>query len=374
MLVLVTGLVLILWGEPCWCGAFDLVGDIRHYAVAPNTVYVATEDRLYQLDHDLRLIQSVSQRGVLEEAERVEHQLFHRVSGTGGVNATFRVNVLLPYVENNTLLTCGVTDNECGYCEVLELTNISNVLHREPFQVGPTWNSSASVAFLVKVQKTGGKETYVLSAVEQDNKRPSGNCTSGEHAVALHNTNNQQAGSIFSSRGELFSPLMNTVKKTNVEFVDGFQVNRTIYLFSNVPSGDKSSRVRLIWMEGEGGKAATLKSVRGATLRVPEDAQDSKLLASSVVLGGPPLVWSGVFSVGGGQADTQLVLFDISPDTSGRKDVDPDFCVTCETTVDREVSMRVTVGGGAKGTFAHQLRLQCGAVIPKCTSELTDCD
>lgn len=334
MLVLVTGLVFILRGEPCWGGKFEFVGNIRRYAVTTNNVYIATEDRLYQLSHDLGLIQSVTQRGVLEKAERLEEERFHRVPVPGGVDATFSVNVLLPYVENNTLVTCGVTDNECGYCEVLDLMNISNIQHSEMFQVGPPWKKSASVAFLVNVLKRRN-ETYILSGVEQRDKILTKSCTSGLDAVTLHNTNNDQPGLIFSPNDDLTNPVIKT-RDNSVKFVDGFQIGWIIYLFANLP---KSNSVRLIWLEGKEGKKYTLESLRGATLRVSEAEKGSTLLASSLVPGGPQVLWSGVFSLGQDQTNTQLALFDISPNLEGKKDADPVFCVKCKNDGKTEVSI-----------------------------------
>lgn len=339
MLVLVTGVVFILWGEPCWGGGFEFVGDIRHYAVATNHVYVATEDRLYQLSHDLRLIRSVTQRGVLVKAETLENERFYRVPVPGGVDAIFSVNVFLPYVENNTLFTCGVTDNECGYCEVLDLINISKILYNETFQLGPPWRKSASVAFLVNVQMRRN-ETYILSAVEQRGKTITKSCTTGSDAVNLHNTKHSQFGGIFSLNDELDSLSIVTRNRTvDVEFVDGFQIGWIVYLFSNQPSRDKSNTVRLIWLEGKEGKSDTLKSLRGATLRVSEGEEGSRLLASSVLPGGPQVLWSGVFSLGGGQTNTQLALFDISSDLTIKTNADPVFCVACKENEKSDVSI-----------------------------------
>lgn len=335
MLVLVAGLVFLLRGPPSCCGGFTVVGDIRHYAVATNAVYIATEESLFQLSHDLRLIQTLTQRGTLYKAERVEDQQFHRVSGAAGANATFTVNVLLPYVENDTLVTCGVTDNEHGYCEVLDLRDISKVIYREAFQLGPPRGKSASVAFLVNVKKEKN-ETYILSAVEQPEQSSTTSCTSKTEAVFLHNTNHQQHGFIFSPNDELTRAVIKT--NNSVEFVDGFQRGWIIYLFSNVHSGDQNNRVRLIWLKGEGGKAEIFKSLRGATLRVSAADQGSRLVASSVVPGGPRTLWAGVFS--GGRGATQLVLFDISPDLNKKMFEDPDFCPAGGNKAKDEVSKR----------------------------------
>nr|XP_046234682.1 plexin-C1 isoform X2 [Scatophagus argus] len=327
-MILLPGLLLLLWGEPSRCleeeRVFEFNGALRQFAVATNTVYIATEDELYQLKHDLTLIQSLTQRGTLNAASRVDDQKFSRVSETDKWNATLSVNILLPFVVNETLISCGVVDNGCGYCELLDLKDISAVLYREHIQVGPPWRNSASVGFLVSVEKSS-IETYIVAASQHHSNPPETSCSSRSDTVNLHNTNDKQRGLIFSSAGESSSVAINSADDINVEFVDGFQIDLIIYLFANLPSNDKSNKVRLIWLEGKGGKTATLQSLRGATLSISDGGKDSRLLASSAIPGGPPVLWSGVFSVDGGQTNTELVLFDISPDLTGDKDADPDF-------------------------------------------------
>ncbi|KAM6896826.1 plexin-C1-like [Lycodopsis pacificus] len=334
MLLLLPGLLFILWGEPARCleenGGFPFDGHIRHFAVAANTVYVATEERLYQLSHDLTLVQSVSQRGILTGSDQTNDAHFSRVAETDERNATFGVNILLPFVENDALISCGVI--ECGYCEVLDLKNISNVLYREHFQVGSPWTSSASVGFLVNVEQKS-TETYILAANQQYEPQyepAKKSCSLVRDAVNLHNANHHQKGSIFSL-SDAFTTTSIKRCKGNAEFVDGFQINLIIYLFSNLPSSDENNKVRLIWLEGKTNKKETLESLRGAILRVSDGdgGEGSKLLASAVIPGGPPVLWSGVFSVDGGQTNTELVLFDISPDLSGVPGADPDFGNVC---------------------------------------------
>ncbi|CAB1451871.1 unnamed protein product [Pleuronectes platessa] len=97
-----------------------------------------------------------------------------------------------------------------------------------------------------------------------------------------------------------------------------------MYLLSNVRSSDKSNRIRLIWLEGKRSKTQTLKSLRGATLRVSE-AGGHRLVASSVIPGEQPVLWSGVFSADVGRTNTELLVFDISPDFTGKANTDPDF-------------------------------------------------
>ncbi|KAK9525497.1 hypothetical protein VZT92_016195 [Zoarces viviparus] len=328
MLLLLPGLLFIICGEPARCleenGGFTFDGDIRHFAVAANTVYVATEEKLYQLSHDLTLVQSLSQRGILTGSDPINDAHFSRVTDTDERNATFGVNILLPFVENDTLISCGVI--ECGYCEVLDPRNISNVLHREHIQVGSPWTGSASVGFLVDVEQQS-TETYILTANQQYEPAEK-SCSLTPEAVNLHNTKHHQKGSIFSLSDARSTTSIKRCKG-NAEFVDGFQINLNIYLFSNLPSSDEKNKVRLIWLEAKTNKLETLESLRGATLRVSDGGEGSKLLASAVIPGGPPVLWSGVFSVDGGQTNTELVLFDISPDLSGDPDADPDFGTVC---------------------------------------------
>ena len=334
-MILLPGLLFILWGEAARVrgqdGSFTFNGDIHHYAVATNTVYVATKDRLYQLSHDLTLVQSVSQRGVLKGEAGTDERQFHRVSETALSNATFRINVLLPFVENDTLISCGVIDGGCGHCEILKLMNISSLQHSESFQLGSQSRSSASVAVLVKVEKNPTEnDTYILTAIQNQEERPS--CTSVLDTVQLHNTEENQYAGIFSLTSELETPSIKS--EGEVEFVDGFQISSTVYLLSNVRAGDKSNRIRLIWLEGKGSKSLTLRSLRGATLRVSE-AEGHRLVASSVIPGAQPVLWSGVFSADVGRTNTELLLFDISPDFTGEQKPDPDFysgadkCVKC---------------------------------------------
>ncbi|XP_034719215.1 plexin-C1 isoform X2 [Etheostoma cragini] len=332
-MILLPALLFILWGEPARCleenGAFIFDGDIRHFAVATTTVYIATAETLYQLSHDLTLVQSLTQRGILKGVDQIGNAQFSRVSETDERNATFSVNLLLPFVENKTLISCGVID--CGYCEVLDLNNISNVQHSEHIQVGSSRRSSASIGFLVNVNvEETTTETYILTATQRyKDKSTKRSCISDSEEVRLVNTDKNQYGSIFSFISESSDYAIKRYPSGSAEFLDGFQNNLTIYLFSNLPSSDTSNRVRLIWLEGKRNKAETLRSLRGATLSVSDGGRGSRLLASSVIPGGPPVLWSGVFSVDGGHTDTELALFDISPDLTGATDADPDFCSGC---------------------------------------------
>ncbi len=126
-------------------------------------------------------------------------------------------------------------------------------------------------------------------------------------------------------------PWMRIKREGKVEFVDGFQMGLNIYLLSNLSAPDKSNKVRLIKLQGKESKKDTLKSLRGATLSISDDATGSRLLASSGIPGGPPVLWSGVFSVGEGQTDTVLAVFDISIDLPEVSYKDPDFGIIPST-------------------------------------------
>ncbi|XP_039648380.1 plexin-C1-like [Perca fluviatilis] len=302
-MIVLPALLFILWGEEARCleenGGFTFDGDLRHFAVATNTVYIATAETLYQLSHDLTLVQSLTQRGILKGGCQMDAQ-FSRVSETDERNATFSVNMLLPFVETETLISCGVI--ECGYCEVLDLKNISNVQYMENIQVGSPRRSSASIGFLVNVEETT-TETYILTAIQQyEVKSTKSSCSTESEAVQLRNTNHKQYGTIFSEISEFSIDVIKRCPQGNAEFVDGFQISLTIYLFSNLPSSDTSNRVRLIL-------AARAK-------------QTKRRLSGR---------WGSDPHVDGGTTDTELLLFDISPPLTGDTDEDPDFCSVCST-------------------------------------------
>ncbi|KAM4569646.1 plexin-C1 isoform 2-T2 [Odontesthes bonariensis] len=322
-MMLLLCLLCSLWAEPSLSlkdvGVFPLDEDIRDLAVGSSGLYIATEERLYQLSHDLKLVRTLTQKGIFRNGDQQE---FQRVSGAAAWETTFRANMLLPFVKNGSLISCGAPYRGCGYCEVLDLQNISNLLYRENIQVGPLSSSSGSVGFLLDVKKDSTQtETYILTAVRQheDESKKSG-CNSDTQTINLHNTDDAQEGEIFSLSVSSGKAVIRS--KGDVEFVDGFQIDSTAYLLSNVRSGAESNRVRLIWLQAENSKAETVKTLRGATLRL-SDGGSCRLLAASLIPGGQQVLWSGVFGVDG--TNTELAVFDISPDGSVGPDNDPDF-------------------------------------------------
>ncbi|XP_041833836.1 plexin-C1 isoform X2 [Melanotaenia boesemani] len=315
-MILLLSLFCSLWVEPVLSleedEGFTFDGDLQKFALSKNNVYVATEKNLYQLSHDLS-----------------------RVSESAPWTATFRVTLLLPFVENKTLVSCGVTDKECGYCEILDLKNISNLLHSENILVGPKRRSNASVGFLVDVKKDSTQtDTYILTAIQQHGDESSIQCSSDSKTINLYSVYNTQSGGLFSVTDDRSTTVIRS--EGDVEFVDGFQINSTVYLLSNVrPSDEKimsQAKVRLIWLESEKSKTQTLKSLQGATLSISEGGGSCRLMASSIIPGGQQVLWSGVFSVDGEESNTELVVFDISPDRSsaqqsGASYIDPNFYI-----------------------------------------------
>ncbi|XP_061570601.1 plexin-C1-like [Cololabis saira] len=328
-MILLLGLMVFLWVGTAQCleedEGFTFEGEIRHLAVATNTVYISTDEKLYQLSHDLRLVRSLIQRGTLKDGYQPGEKEFHRVSDTNALNANLSINLLLPFVKNDTLVTCGATNNSCGYCEVLDLRNISNLVYSENIQMGPLKRSNASISFLVDVKENSGRtETYILTAIEKrKDESKEIKCASSIETINLHNVNDRQDGGIFSIVGG--SETVVIKREGNVEFVDGFQINSTVYLLSNVRSRDQNNKVHLSWLVSQTSKVDTLKSLRGVYLSVSDGGEGSRLLASSVISDGQPVLWSGVFSVDGGQANTEQVVFDISPDPSISATMYPDF-------------------------------------------------
>ncbi|XP_061770017.1 plexin-C1 isoform X2 [Nerophis ophidion] len=337
MLLLWIVLISLLWPEASRCSVagvnFTVVGDIRHFVTTPDAVYIAAADRLYQLNRDLNLVQTVNQRGVL--IGKSDSAQFYRVPEKAGWNATFSVHMLLPFLANKTLISCGVTDNECGYCELLALSNISRVVYRENIIVGPSRHPSASMAFLVSVASRG---VYIMTALEQSKNKTSQNMCStlNTEVLYLYDTvhhQNKKAGNqggIFSISGDSVTPVFRS--KGDVDFVDGFQIDSIIYLFANVPSSEAGgNKVRLLWLQAQPNKVDTMKSFRGASLIIP-GGKGSRLVASSVVSGRAhsPL-WVGVFSVDGELSNTKLVLFNITLDRNIKENDDQDFSTSTKT-------------------------------------------
>lgn len=327
-------------------GGYDFGQDIHQFVVAAGHVYVATDDGLHQLSHDWRQNQTVSLSGVWKGVG-----MFERVSEANEKNATFRVNVLLPFVRNRTLVTCGVIDKDCEYCEIRNLSDISEVIHREQAKVGPLWRSSASVAILVKVtQNQRRSETYILTA-EEHPRQSNGNCGETQNTLSLLNTNDEQFGNIFSVVSHSSNTVVDYKGSSNVKFVDGFQIGAAIYFIFSQHNITKEAR--LLWFEGNKGKLESLQGIRGGILAPTEAGRNAtQVVASSLVPGVTPVLWVGVFAVGGEETNTQLVLFDISSDLKSRTEIDAEFSFGSRSEPPKSVSM----------VFSQLLQLSEGSV------------
>ena len=127
------------------------VGDVRGFAVAAPWVYVNTGDHLHQLNLSLASLRSLHQRGTYVAQSVADLDSFNRT--LAGPHA-FGVKIMAPIVDRNVLITCGAVVG-CGYCELLDLRNITRIIHRE-------FTEDASVGFLVDINS----KRYLLTAAE----------------------------------------------------------------------------------------------------------------------------------------------------------------------------------------------------------------
>ncbi|KAI4903287.1 hypothetical protein NFI96_032778, partial [Prochilodus magdalenae] len=264
---------------------FSADGEIRNFAVGNGKVFVVTDSQLLQLQHDL-----------VEEKHRDISNLTHQN----------RVTIVLPFEANKTLITCGTSD--CGYCEVLDISDVTRSIHWEKVSVGPAFNKS-SVSLLVDVD--GGKaetEKYMLVA---RGKLPE-HCGYEGNGVTLLNTLDSQSGGIFSRidiHGEAsISP------ESDAEWIDGFQTSPPShsYLLVNVKAGPA---VVVLRMKKSRSKSDMVRSLQGAELQCCADKARRKLLSSSVVVSsGSPVLWVGIFTAQEPHdpQNTALALYDLS--------------------------------------------------------------
>ncbi|XP_045064336.1 plexin-C1-like [Coregonus clupeaformis] len=298
-------LACVEWGRGQETQTFD--GDVRDFAIGDSSVYVVTDDRLYQLNHDFT---KVTKRDNPKQEVPPDETY------------PFKVNILLPFIKNKTLITCGTA--KCGYCEILDLNEISKSVHSEDIEVGSLDPGDSTIAFIVDV----GENSYIMAGRLQSRVHKA--CPNSDRSLVLRNTLDSQKGGIFSDSDDNENPYIYTRHKENIQFVDGFQSNSHIYVFSNVP---KEPQVRLIWFKSENNKATTLKSLEGTTLKCCGNMERRRLLSSSVIpgSGGPngQVLWAGVFTAGNTSdpINTMLAIYDISPSAGRQLEYkDPDFC------------------------------------------------
>ncbi|XP_059904564.1 plexin-C1-like [Gadus macrocephalus] len=295
----------------------SLGGDIRDFTVAARWVYVVTGDYLYQLNLSLGLLHSLTQRGdyfVSSASGQFNRNL-------EGGTSTFSVNTLAPLVERNLLFTCGALN--CGFCETLNLTDITQILSGEAHEVSPVVPKGASVGFVVDVNEV----SYILSAAEEFERFDDQGCM-GKSRIRLLNTNEIQVGGLFSFLDSMGLPEI-VARRPGVQFVDGFQIASSIFIFSNLNDVD-APKVRLIWFATKATKSKTLRSLRGATLECCEGGEaHQRLVSSSVIPGDQPVLWAGIFT-DHDVTNTELAVYDVSPPTDAPTYRDPDFGYTGE--------------------------------------------
>ncbi len=110
----------------CICGDVqDFDSDIKDFVVGNSKLFVLTEHRLHQMRHDLHE----------EKRKDITNATYHN-----------RVNILVPFDANGTLVTCGTFED--GYCEVLDINDITNSTHYERNILVGLRQNGKSVAFI----------------------------------------------------------------------------------------------------------------------------------------------------------------------------------------------------------------------------------
>ncbi|XP_048013394.1 plexin-C1-like isoform X1 [Megalobrama amblycephala] len=275
------GILVLL--KHCICGDdvnFD--GDIKDFVVGKSKLFVLTDHRLHQMRLDLS-----------EEKRKDINNATHQNT----------VNILVPFDDNDTLITCGTFRD--GYCEVLDLSDITKSIYYESgISVGPRQNKK-SVALIA------GPSTsrYLLVGKKDDDGKPP------YPVVHLWNTLQSQFGGIFSNIEAGAHPFIQSTA-SDVEFVDGFQrvSPSESYLFLNAKI-DSESKVHVLWMKSfKDKKKDIMKSLQAATIQCCSDKARPELVASTVIPSVNGVIWAGVFSAQNQQdpENTALALYDIS--------------------------------------------------------------
>ncbi|XP_048013392.1 plexin-C1-like [Megalobrama amblycephala] len=274
------GILVLL--KHCICGdVVNFDGDIKDFAVGKSKLFVLTDHRLHQMRLDL--------------SEEKKKDITNTDQNT--------VNILVPFDDNDTLITCGTFRD--GYCEVLDLSDITKSIYYESgISVGPRQNKK-SVAFIA------GPSTsrYLLVGKKDDDGK------SPYPVVNLWNTLQSQFRGIFNNIEEGMHPSIQSTA-SDVEFVDGFQrvSPSESYLFLNAKI-DSESKVHVLWMNSSKNKKTEIfKSLQAATIQCCNDKARPELVASTVIPSVNGVIWAGVFSVQN-QTDpenTALALYDIS--------------------------------------------------------------
>ncbi|XP_051746960.1 plexin-C1-like [Ctenopharyngodon idella] len=271
------GILVLL--KHCICrDVVNFDGDIKDFVVGKSKLFVLTDHRLHQMRLDL----SEEKRKDITNTDQN------------------RVNILVPFDDNDTLITCGTLTN--GYCEVLDINDITKSIYYESgISVGPRQNEK-SVAFIAGTR-------YILVGKKDDGEKPP------YPVVTLWNTLQSQFQGIFNNIEEGSSPSIQSTA-SDVEFVDGFQrvSPSESYLFLNAKT-DSESKVHVLWMDSSKRKKTEIfKSLQAATIQCCNDKARPVLVASTVIPSVNGVIWAGVFSAQNQQdpENTALALYDIS--------------------------------------------------------------
>ncbi len=266
----------------CICGdVLNFDGDIKDFVVGNSKLFVLTEHRLHQMRHDLQE----------EKRKDITNATYHN-----------RVNILVPFDANGTLITCGTFKD--GYCEVLDINDITNSIHYESYILVGLRENGKSVAFIA------GK--YLLVGKMDEDAKPQDTLFS---VVTLWSTLQSQPGRIFSKISEISEAIIQSTVR-DVEFVDGFQrvSPSESYLFLNAAT-DSERKVLVLWMNSsKGKKSEIIKSLNATTIRCCSDKVRPVLVASTVIPSDNGVIWAGVFSAQNQQdpENSALALYDIS--------------------------------------------------------------
>ncbi|XP_026089133.1 plexin-C1-like [Carassius auratus] len=276
---------ILLFLKYCICvDVKDFDGYIKDFVVGNSKLFVLTDHRLHQMRHDLY------------EEKRKD------ITKAPDLNT---VNILVPFDANGTLITCGTFEE--GYCEVLDINDITNITYCESnILVGPKWNEKY-VAFIAGTSSSRylvvGKKGHDKSAQDRYS------------VVTLWNTLDSQPGGIFSKiiQGS-YAIIESTLR--DVEFVDGFQrvSPSESYLFLNTKTENERKVLVLRMDSSKERKSEILKSLQASTIRCCSDKVRPVLVASTVIPSVNDVIWAGVFRAQNQEdpENSALALYDIS--------------------------------------------------------------
>ncbi|XP_052433979.1 plexin-C1-like isoform X2 [Carassius gibelio] len=278
------GILVIL--KYCICDdVHDFDGDIKDFVVGNSKLFVLTDHRLHQMRHD----------HYEEKSKDITKATEHN-----------RVNILVPFDENSTLITCGTFKE--GYCEVLDINDITNSIYYESdILIGPRQDEK-SVAFIAGTSNS----RYLLVGKKDDDAKPQ----DFRYSVAiLWNTLDSQPGGIFSRMAEGSDAMIQSTVR-DVQFVDGFQrvSPSESYLFLNTKT-DSERKVLILWMNSsKGKKTEIIRSLQASRIRCCSDKARPVLVASTVIPSVNRVIWAGVFSAQNQQdpENSALALYDIN--------------------------------------------------------------